>query len=411
MAKIAWIGDAGRPTGFSRVTHEIGERLVEKYGHDVSVLAVGWDGADPFQTRLKLHRAEAGPAQSYLGFDRVVPFLLKTQPDVVVTIEDPAILLRRLNGNNYDPQKLLKRFRPILSYLPVDGYNHPASFAELNDLVTVVAMSEFGQAAFPGSRLAYHGVDPAVFHEPTPENPIQTSAGPVTSKAECRETYEIPKDAFVIGRVDTNSGRKDWGSTWRVVDGYLQQATPEERDRTYAFWHTKRTNPGHGIDLEAVISRGKGHGGHYMITGRNDWPLGDVVAAINTFDVLLTTSRGEGFGLGITEAMACGVPVIATDCSAITEVVGPGGVLVPGKAFMTNPYGVDLVLADVEAMSQVLASFAADPDLRADLGRAAMEHVLANFNWDVTGDLFHGFIEEIVGNAVRHELGAATSSP
>lgn len=399
MAKIAWIGDAGRPTGFSRVTHEIGERLVAKHGHDISVLAIGWDAADPFETRLKLFRSEAGPSRNYLGFDRVVPFLMKVQPDIVVTLEDPAILLRRITHNSQDPQEVLRRFRPILSYLPVDGYNLPGTFAELNDLTTIIAMSRFGQEAFPGSRLAYHGVDPTVFREPTPEAPIMTSAGPVKSKAECRETYQIPEDAFVIGRVDTNSGRKDWGSTWRVVDAYLQSASQADRDRTVAFWHTKKSNPGHGIDLEAVISRGRGHGGKYVITNRDNWSVGDVVAAMNTFDLLLTTSRGEGFGLTIAEAMACGVPVLATDCSAISEVVGPGGVLVPGKAFMTNPYGVDLVLADVEAMAAELAKLAGNPGRLFNLGAKAKAHVLANFNWDTTADLFHGFIEEVVAGA------------
>ena len=44
MARILWIGDGGCTTGFGRVTHAIGDRLVRSYGHDVHVLATNYDG-------------------------------------------------------------------------------------------------------------------------------------------------------------------------------------------------------------------------------------------------------------------------------------------------------------------------------------------------------------------------------
>jgi glycosyltransferase involved in cell wall biosynthesis len=44
----------------------------------------------------------------------------------------------------------------------------------------------------------------------------------------------------------------------------------------------------------------------------------------STFDVLLNPSAGEGFGVPIIEAQACGVPAIVTDFSAMKEVCGAG---------------------------------------------------------------------------------------
>jgi glycosyltransferase involved in cell wall biosynthesis len=43
-----------------------------------------------------------------------------------------------------------------------------------------------------------------------------------------------------------------------------------------------------------------------------------------TLDVLMNASMGEGFGLTVLEAQACGVPAIVTDFTAMSEVCGAG---------------------------------------------------------------------------------------
>ena len=56
-------------------------------------------------------------------------------------------------------------------------------------------------------------------------------------------------------------------------------------------------------------------------------------------------SRGEGFGLPLVEAMACGTPVIAANIQALPEVVGDAGVLV-------DPHGVDGMAKQLERISK-----------------------------------------------------------
>jgi len=57
--------------------------------------------------------------------------------------------------------------------------------------------------------------------------------------------------------------------------------------------------------------------------------LDQMVVIYNRCDIFLTTSRLEGFGLSVAEAMACGKPVVATNCSSLPELVvdGKGGFL------------------------------------------------------------------------------------
>ena len=54
----------------------------------------------------------------------------------------------------------------------------------------------------------------------------------------------------------------------------------------------------------------------------------DMPKLYNSADVYIHTSEYEGFGLPILEAMACGLPVVASNKSAISEVVGNAGYLV-----------------------------------------------------------------------------------
>jgi len=57
-------------------------------------------------------------------------------------------------------------------------------------------------------------------------------------------------------------------------------------------------------------------------------PDEDLPAIYNLADVFVYTSKYEGFGLPLLEAMACGTPVISVNNSSLPEVVGNGGILV-----------------------------------------------------------------------------------
>ena len=84
-------------------------------------------------------------------------------------------------------------------------------------------------------------------------------------------------------------------------------------------------------------------------------------------DLLLAPTRREGFGISIAEAMACGLPVVATDCSAIPELIanGRGGILCP--------------LDDVERFAAAVNELAAAPTLRRSMGEFNRERASSEF--------------------------------
>lgn len=96
----------------------------------------------------------------------------------------------------------------------------------------------------------------------------------------------------------------------------------------------------------------------------------DVPALMAASDVFVMASRWEGLGLVFLEAMATRRPVLATQVSAIPEVVvdGETGVLVPPD--------------DPERLGDAMLWLAADADLRSRLGEAGHARVLEQFGLD-----------------------------
>ena len=90
-------------------------------------------------------------------------------------------------------------------------------------------------------------------------------------------------------------------------------------------------------------------------------------------EVAVVPSLYEGFSLPAVEAMACGVPLVATTGGALPEVVGTHdetGLLVPP--------------GDPDALAGMLLRACGDADLRARIGAAGRTRVLDKFTWRAT---------------------------
>lgn len=92
--------------------------------------------------------------------------------------------------------------------------------------------------------------------------------------------------------------------------------------------------------------------------------LATVIAGALT---LIYPSIYEGFGLPPLEAMACGVPVIASDVSSLPEVVGDTGLLI-------NPH-------DADAVAQAIKLLVMDQAVRGTLAAKALARS-KEFTWE-----------------------------
>lgn len=85
-------------------------------------------------------------------------------------------------------------------------------------------------------------------------------------------------------------------------------------------------------------------------------------------DILLFPTVREGFGLAAAEAMACGLPVVATNCSSLPELVvdGKGGYLCD--------------LEDVEAFVRHINVLACSPQRRKEMGQFNRQKIVDDFS-------------------------------
>ena len=415
--KILHISDAGVQTGFGRATEGLWGRLVTNHGHDVHVLATNYRG-DNVETPLKLYvPTKLDPSDLY-GRSRFLEMLGKIEPDVVTMLGDPYVLLNHLFLNKkYDPQNILLRYRPIVTYQPRDGDNPPDSWdrlrqvkgpqGELFDVSRQVAMSTFGQKQMPGSDLVYHGVDTEVFHPGSRENPIVLADGTwIRTKREAKAVFGYPEDCFLVLRVDTNSPRKDYASSWKALVPVMKR----HRDIVVHF-HCSGTDLSQGVQMPALWTRDLETAPRFHLADEFDtyenWPIEHLVALMFAADLFLSNSQGEGFGLTIAEALACGTPVIAQDCSAISEVVGPGGILVPPGPAITHSGGQDMYLSQIDAFSEAIENLYLNEGFRKKYGKAGREHIKATFNWDVEAAKLDKIVTEIVEQTELAPLGEA----
>lgn len=111
----------------------------------------------------------------------------------------------------------------------------------------------------------------------------------------------------------------------------------------------------------------------------------NVSELMNAADAFVLSSRWEGFGIVIIEAMACQLPVVATDSG------GPGEILNEGRLGLLVPVG------DYEKLANAMIKVMNLPEAeREAMGQAGRAHVEGNFSLDRVVDRWEELYTELL---------------
>jgi hypothetical protein len=221
--------------------------------------------------------------------------------------------------------KSLDMVKNIASWVPIDHAPCPADVVDWckKPNVKPIAMSRFGEQMLNDADVecfyAPHGIE-SVFN---PESKMVNGGRTFTG----RELMGIPDDKFVVMMNAANKGaspsRKSFAENL-LAFGIFAQDKPD----AILYLHTEKDGAMGGVNLDHLLHACGIREDQYKIVDqyayRTGFPQQALASMYADADVLLSASMGEGFGLAVIEAQACGTRVIVSDFTAQPELVGSG---------------------------------------------------------------------------------------
>lgn len=305
--RFAWYSNApDTPTGYGSQTKQVVSRLLAE-GHKVDVLANygqiagirDWNGAAIW--------AQGHTQYSVDVIDEQVKVI---EPDWIMTLYDVWVLKGALKD----------RADRVISWTPIDHYPVTPEVLRWAREHRTIAMSRFGQRA-----LAEQGVESTYI-----PHAVERIFTPTESNI--RERMQVPEDAFLVtinaANIGTTPPRKWWSGNLQAMAMLMAR-----HDDVYLYIHTDLVRP-NGVPIPILVDALGMPKERVRKVDHMPYRCGligeDELARIySASDVLLATSKGEGFGIPVVEAMACGTPAIVADFSAQPELVGDTGWRVP----------------------------------------------------------------------------------
>ena len=196
------------------------------------------------------------------------------------------------------------------------------------------------------STVILHGIDTDAFR-------------PVEDRTALRQELGLPRGRLLgcFGRVRRQKG------TDLFVDAMLRLLPERPGWNAVVFGRATEQHLGFERDLKTRVAAA-GLSDRILFPG--EVPVDAVARRYAALDLFVAPQRWEGFGLTPLEAMACGVPVVATDVGAFPEL-------------LTKETGKLVPRDDLTAMVEATGAMMDDDGRRDVMGRAARAHMEANF--------------------------------
>lgn len=401
-------------TGYGRVTREIAARL-HNTNHEIAIQCLTsvrkdpirwygevWDGKE-FQTVIDLDSPitvypSSSPsvkgAKKHFGVREALSSYNKSDSDFYFTHFDTWMEI---------PRKAIPEMEvPYGSYVIVDHYPAPeAVIKQILNAYEAVSMSKFAESALREKGIMStqipHGVDTNDYfpmeksHEDYPRK-IRTRYGD-------KEEDVLLEDKYVVGLVAANhADRKHLPEQLEAFNMLVDDIG----DEAVLYAHTQQESKS-GFNLREVQKEIGIPDDNVIWASANLYhDIGDYTLNryYNAFDVMLNCSRGESWGLTITEAQSAGVPCIVTNFSSMPEQLGAdpdvmsssivGGYSTAPHGMLVNPVGyiwreevsARHYICHPQDIYEAMKYYYDNPNERRRHGEAAAAFVRENYDWE-----------------------------
>lgn len=388
------------PTGYGVQTKVFAPRL-KRLGHDVAISAF-W-GLHAGVIHYQGMPIYPGGFHGY-GLDVWSRHAVEFKADLIISLIDAWVL-------DADTLAAGQRWVP---WFPVDmetgkGALCPPVRRQVERAYARIVFSKYGERVTRASGLdcyyVPHGYDPQAYY------PDEDAA------ANVRELLGLG-DRFVITSVMANKGtpsRKAWPQHLEAF-AELHRRHPD----TVYVCHTLRADRGenNGVNLpelarELEIEHAVVFPDQYVVfMGAPDWFMRGLYSAS---DVVANVAMGEGFGVPILEAQACGCPVIVGDWTAMSELCWAGWTVERHEAMRVwSPLAAYQWLpspaAIYERMLHAYQVCRSMPDLRRDAAEAARRYDADVVTEDYWRPVLNSIAERIAEEAAAPQVAVETTA-
>jgi len=297
-------------TGYGVQTKLFVPRIKERLGYDMAVFAYyGCEGSLMTVNGIPVYPKAIHP----YGMDILRAHAMHFQADYVLSLMDTWVFQQA----NIAPI-------PWVAYFPVDHDPMPPKVRESIMLANQrIAMSKSGLKAANDMGMDAYYVPHAV----------DTNLYKMHDKLEARDKLKFPKDAFIVGTVAMNKGipsRKNFHQMLEAFRNFKRRHT----DAIYLL-HSQMGTGQDGLGGVNIPELCQALG---LQVGRDVFFCDQYLQMIgygeeymslmySSLDVHMLVSSGEGFGIPIIEAQACGCPVITGGWTAMPELVHSGRII------------------------------------------------------------------------------------
>lgn len=331
------------PGGLERVLSVKASYLADKLGYEVHILTLNNKGAVPFYTfspKIIHHDVVVGGNpihyfKSYLGGIKAT--VKAVAPDVILVCDDG------LKG--FLLPLLLRKPCPMLYERHVSKVvelgEHPSVLKKIRVGITFFLMQQFGKTF---DRFIVLTPDNC---KEWPMRNVSVIPNPLSFYPEASSALTAKK-VIAVGKQGLQKGYDRLLQSWVAV----QQAHPDWQLAIYGKFD-ERSRLG---ELAETL--------HVDKTVTFFPPVADIQAKYLESSIFVLSSRFEGFGMVLIEAMACGVPCVTYDCP-----YGPADIVRHQEDGLVVPNDA------IAAFSEALLHLIANEEVRQAMGKAAKQHV------------------------------------